>query len=69
MRGADRPPMAATQIKSTSPQEASIAQVISFNHPPAESVEPGGYVETETSRDITRSLDLALATGGATMVA
>lgn len=46
-----------------------MAQVISMNQPLPPNVEPGGYVNTETARDITRSLELAVATGGATMIA
>lgn len=46
-----------------------MAQVLSFAQPPDDRPRPGEYVETETARDITRSLSLALSTRGATMIA
>lgn len=47
-----------------------MAQVIPFAEVPrTPPPEPGAFVETETARDILRSLELALATAGATMIA
>lgn len=47
-----------------------MAQVLQFKEGPSRvTVNPGGIVETETSRDICRSLQLALSTRGATMIA
>ncbi|WP_281825592.1 AAA family ATPase [Jannaschia rubra] len=47
-----------------------MAQVLQFKEgAPRATVDPGGIVETETSRDICRSLQLALSTRGATMIA
>ncbi|MEM7643974.1 MAG: AAA family ATPase [Pseudomonadota bacterium] len=46
-----------------------MAQALHVIQPPEPPPAPGGYVETETARDIARSLNMALATRGLTMIA
>lgn len=46
-----------------------MAQVLQFREAPQRMPDPGGFAETETSRDIMRTLQLAFTTGRTAMIA
>lgn len=46
-----------------------MAQVIQLREAPERLPEPGGFIETDTSRDIDRTLQLAITTGRTAMIA